>query len=150
MDLDFEEKYNLIDDQPTVSVLKNPWNVESVSFFSFFCCPECAYRSQTETDFKQHAVKSHPQVCEIRQQLKKFPTLAGSKCHFFGSVNIPKRLVCLFVCLFVCLWDMASPASPNVEHLTFKLLKQLICSSSWCLYRERWRISNILLCTAAS
>jgi hypothetical protein len=41
----------------------NPWQVEAVTAFSFFCCPECDYRSKTVPTFKDHAVTNHPQVC---------------------------------------------------------------------------------------
>ena len=39
----------------------NPWIVESIEVFNFFCCPECVYRSQEEFSFQVHALQNHPQ-----------------------------------------------------------------------------------------
>jgi hypothetical protein len=39
----------------------NPWLVESIEVFNFFCCPECVYRSQEEFSFQVHALQNHPQ-----------------------------------------------------------------------------------------
>ena len=38
----------------------NPWNVQNISEFNFFCCPECVYRSKEETSFQSHAIQNHP------------------------------------------------------------------------------------------
>ena len=39
----------------------NPWLVESIEAFNFFCCPECVYRCQDEFTFQVHALQNHPQ-----------------------------------------------------------------------------------------
>ena len=39
----------------------NPWYVESIEDFTFICCPECSYKSKTETKFQIHALENHPQ-----------------------------------------------------------------------------------------
>ena len=38
----------------------NPWEVENIFDFSFFCCPECVYRSKEEFEFQAHALQNHP------------------------------------------------------------------------------------------
>ena len=38
----------------------NPWSVESIAAFNFFCCPECVYRSKEENSFQTHAIQFHP------------------------------------------------------------------------------------------
>ena len=38
----------------------NPWEVESVHAFNFFCCPECAYKDREELSFQSHALENHP------------------------------------------------------------------------------------------
>lgn len=38
----------------------NPWNVDSLEAFTFFCCPECDYKSRTSRSFEGHALKNHP------------------------------------------------------------------------------------------
>ena len=39
----------------------NPWHVESIEAFNFYCCPECVYRVQEEFAFQAHAVQNHAQ-----------------------------------------------------------------------------------------
>lgn len=38
----------------------NPWQVDDIAAFSFFCCPECVYRAKTVPDFQVHAIINHP------------------------------------------------------------------------------------------
>ena len=37
----------------------NPWRVQSIDEFNFFCCPECVYRSKEENSFQTHALQNH-------------------------------------------------------------------------------------------
>ena len=39
----------------------NPWHVESIEAFNFYCCPECVYRVQEEFAFQAHALQNHLQ-----------------------------------------------------------------------------------------
>ena len=47
----------------------NPWFVEELSEFQFFCCPECDERTQIEKIFLEHALNEHPNA---EMGLKKF------------------------------------------------------------------------------
>ncbi len=38
----------------------NPWSVDNIADFSFFCCPECIYKAKTVPDFQVHAIVNHP------------------------------------------------------------------------------------------
>ena len=38
----------------------NPWLVENIEAFSFYCCPECVFRSKEENFFQAHALQNHP------------------------------------------------------------------------------------------
>ena len=38
---------------------ENPWVVESIETFSFYCCPECDFKSKDGDYFKRHAMESH-------------------------------------------------------------------------------------------
>ncbi len=40
----------------------NPWVVESLDHFLFYCCPECNFRSQEHEEFNSHAIIVHPLV----------------------------------------------------------------------------------------
>ena len=37
----------------------NPWLVEGIEAFSFYCCPECTFRSNEPNFFQIHALKNH-------------------------------------------------------------------------------------------
>ena len=43
-----------------VDTSENPWNVENVEDFLYFCCPECDERNQSKDLFLQHAFDNHP------------------------------------------------------------------------------------------
>ena len=38
---------------------QNPWIVENIDAFSFYCCPECDFKSKNQDYFKRHAMESH-------------------------------------------------------------------------------------------
>ena len=38
----------------------NPWEVDNIDAFCYFCCPECVYRSKEEFSFQAHALQNHP------------------------------------------------------------------------------------------
>ena len=38
----------------------NPWNVENIDQFLFYCCPECDMKQESKEQFIIHAVDSHP------------------------------------------------------------------------------------------
>ena len=41
---------------------ENPWMVDKLEEFLYFCCPECDEKSQTKDSFLQHALFKHPNV----------------------------------------------------------------------------------------
>ena len=50
----------------------NPWIVEQLEEFLYFCCPECDEKCQAKVSFLQHAILTHP---NSELSLKKFQTL---------------------------------------------------------------------------
>ena len=46
-DFEFEEKYN-------------PWDVQSLEEFHFYCCPECDLKEHAKDKFVKHALDQHP------------------------------------------------------------------------------------------
>ena len=38
---------------------QNPWIVENIEAFSFYCCPECDFKQKDGDYFKRHALDSH-------------------------------------------------------------------------------------------
>lgn len=47
----------------------NPWLVDSLEVFLYFCCPECTDKSQTKESFIDHALTSHPKALESLNHL---------------------------------------------------------------------------------
>ena len=43
----------------------NPWLVTSVTDLSYFCCPECQYRSRDLEYFRIHALNNHEQAKDL-------------------------------------------------------------------------------------
>ena len=39
----------------------NPWLVDNIEAFSYYCCPECVFRSKEENVFQAHALQNHAQ-----------------------------------------------------------------------------------------
>ena len=39
----------------------NPWSVDNIEAFSFYCCPECIFRSKEQNFFEAHALQNHDQ-----------------------------------------------------------------------------------------
>ena len=50
----------------------NPWNVESLEEFLYFCCPECDLKDQSKVNFLQHALEHHPKAKECVLQFNEF------------------------------------------------------------------------------
>ena len=51
----------------------NPWEVSTVTAFSFFCCPECNFRTKDVPPFLDHAIEKHPQAKDFCHQQIKSP-----------------------------------------------------------------------------
>ena len=39
--------------------MENPWKVQNIYDFNYFCCPECVYRSKEPLTFQAHALQNH-------------------------------------------------------------------------------------------
>ena len=46
------------------NVISNPWNVDTLEEFLYYCCPECDLKSKDYTQFYDHAVHSHQKAKE--------------------------------------------------------------------------------------
>ena len=53
----FEEKFN-------------PWNIESLEDFHFYCCPQCEFRNLSKSEFIKHAVMEHPDSQDLIDKLE--------------------------------------------------------------------------------
>jgi hypothetical protein len=60
--------------------LMNPWDAANgIQAFSFYCCPECVYRSKSEGDFQIHATFNHEQAKEFYQMLEGRISIEGQE-----------------------------------------------------------------------
>ena len=46
------------------NITENPWNVENLEEFLYFCCPECNLKDPSKMNFLQHALEQHPKAKE--------------------------------------------------------------------------------------
>ena len=53
----------------------NPWEVATVSDFSYFCCPECNFKSKSVPPFIDHAIQNHPQAKHFCDEQTKCQTI---------------------------------------------------------------------------
>ena len=42
------------------NIMENPWQVDSIKAFACLKCPECAFNTNIENNFTDHAVENHP------------------------------------------------------------------------------------------
>ena len=74
------------------SYTKNPWLVENVDDFNFWCCPECAYKSKDRTVFKSHAVENHPKSTVLFDKTNEETSKNGAEILKEVQVNtIPTK-----------------------------------------------------------
>ena len=48
----------------------NPWDVQSLEEFHYYCCPACPFKNVNKTDFIKHAVTAHPQSQSVIESLE--------------------------------------------------------------------------------
>ena len=46
----------------------NPWSVENLEYFLYYCCPECEEKCQVAENFVAHALTYHPKSVAFLQQ----------------------------------------------------------------------------------
>ena len=46
----------------------NPWEVENVEDFLYFCCPECDVKNHSRDHFLKHAFDQHPKSKEYLEK----------------------------------------------------------------------------------
>ena len=49
---------------------RNPWEVENVEDFLYFCCPECDVKNHSRDHFLKHAFDQHPKSKEYLEKLE--------------------------------------------------------------------------------
>ena len=82
----------------------NPWDVQSLEEFHFYCCPECEDKSFTKEQFINHALQIHPKSHEtiplLIQETGMEPEIGNDQLYFTllqfctlgGVANIEKNI----------------------------------------------------------
>ena len=66
----------------------NPWQVESIQAFYFLKCPECAFDTQDENCFQDHALENHPLSCALFGNGSKEDIKDNSTCQKFDEDSL--------------------------------------------------------------
>ena len=98
----------------------NPWQVESIHAFNFFCCPECVYRSKEEFDFQAHALHNHPESYFLFNK-RSDETKYGNKTELDGNCNDEHEDHCL---------ETSQSLPDNIRNVDDNSSKQEIFSES--------------------
>ena len=94
------------------NVEKNPWSVDQLEEFLYFCCPECDEKSQHRELFVSHALQQHTRSREFLKQDGDEITLKEEKVpdtpderspepdvEFQESNDEKTNIEALFICL---------------------------------------------------
>ena len=52
--------------------MDNPWNVEDLDDFLYYCCPECDLKDRSKIQFLQHALEEHTKASLCVEQFNEF------------------------------------------------------------------------------
>ena len=74
----------------------NPWVVESIMDFNFFCCPECHFQGKTAKLFEDHALESHPKSKKLfnKTDIKIDTIITESDSKEDFDIDIPDEKAC--------------------------------------------------------
>ncbi len=64
------------DNDNDIEAKVNPWAVETVEVFHFYCCPECDAKCQSIQKFESHAIEAHPKSKELFEKTDVKPVNA--------------------------------------------------------------------------
>jgi hypothetical protein len=54
-----------VSQQSLLAIRTNPWSVDHVDEFLFYCCPQCDHKYKSKNLFVDHAFLNHPEVIQI-------------------------------------------------------------------------------------
>ena len=74
----------------------NPWLVDTIEAFSFYCCPECTFKSSKPFFFQNHALQNHDlskslfdnaNLDETKVKLENIETEPGSQIEYLSETE---------------------------------------------------------------
>ena len=76
----------------------NPWLVDTIEAFSFYCCPECTFKSNKPDFFQNHALKNHAlskslfdntnlEEIKVKVKLENFEIEPGSQIEYLSETE---------------------------------------------------------------
>ena len=69
--------------------VENPWSVNNLEEFLYFCCPECDERNQFKDQFLQHALNQHPKAKECLQNIKIKKEVRNAEEEILDNLELP-------------------------------------------------------------
>ena len=100
-------------DEIKAETVYNPWVVESLDHFLYYCCPECSFRSQEHEDFNSHAIIAHPLV--RNSQNSKFKNQKLINLNLISRSFFQRRGKCFQQTKMTVLTTSTAPSLRNVE-----------------------------------
>ena len=79
-----------------MKIMINPWLVDTIEEFSFYCCPECTFKSNEPIYFQNHAIKNHDlsksffdnaNLDETKVKLENIEAEAGSQIEYLSETQ---------------------------------------------------------------
>ena len=73
----------------------NPWMVEELEEFLYYCCPECNEKCRVKGSFLQHALGNHPNVSITYPMDFSITGHGSSLCprHTWAEICSPKAVL---------------------------------------------------------
>ena len=69
----------------------NPWKVQNIHEFNYYCCPECVFRSKEDMSFQAHA----PTLPHTRKTFIKVLRVTNPPAVAGGNSGVPSRPECV-------------------------------------------------------
>ena len=72
--------------------IANPWQVQNLEEFLYYCCPECDVKSKDTQAFIEHALTSHEQAQQlVVVKVEEEPlTIDGTIVHLIDATHEPE------------------------------------------------------------
>ena len=70
---------------------KNPWNVETLNEFLYYCCPECNEKDRSKDVFLEHALQEHPDSKDFLGKFKVKQELSEYEIGESGLCDVKKE-----------------------------------------------------------
>ena len=89
---------------------ENPFDVESIDEFLFYCCPQCEIKCKDGKSFIEHATQTHEQAKEVPLYFEDEEMPMSENIESIGNVQL------YFILLQFCTLDGVANLDQNICH----------------------------------